>query len=100
MRGIIVREEPLMLKPGQLYVLASAVGCGLFVWLAIYSDLGSLRAGLAAIAITFIIRVLAIRFNWHTAPVRGWREPLFYMGARDTGERPKPDSPPPDDPAR
>lgn len=86
LRDIIVRDEPLMMKPGQLYVLASAIGSALFVWLTIHSDLGSLHAGFTAIGITLIIRLLSIRFNWHTAPVRGWRDPLVRLGTPETPE--------------
>jgi hypothetical protein len=33
LRDIFVREEPLMFKPGQLYVLAALGGCVLFIGL-------------------------------------------------------------------
>ena len=31
LRDVIVREEPLLMKPGQLYFLATLVGCVAFV---------------------------------------------------------------------
>ena len=36
MRDIVVREEPLLFKPGQFYVLAALGGCALFVALRHY----------------------------------------------------------------
>ena len=32
LRDVLVREEPLLLKPGQLYVVATLAGCGGFVF--------------------------------------------------------------------
>jgi len=69
LRDILVREEPLMFKPGQLYVLVAFAGCVLFILLAFYSGIQSEFAALITIAFTFILRVLAIKFNWSTKPL-------------------------------
>jgi uncharacterized membrane protein YeiH len=66
LRDILVREEPLMFKPGQLYVLAALAGCVLFIILTRYSGIQAEVAALVTIAFTFILRVLAIKFNWST----------------------------------
>ena len=73
LRDVIVRDEPLMLKPGQFYVLASVVGCGLFAYLTTQEIMNSFQAGMIAIGVTFSFRLLAIRFNWRTTPVKSWR---------------------------
>lgn len=72
LRDIIVRVEPLMLKPGQFYVLAALFGSILFVWLVIGTALSAPRAALIVIGVTFVFRLLAIRFNWQTKAVRPW----------------------------
>lgn len=72
LRDIIVRVEPLMLKPGQFYVLAALLGTVLFVSLILVTRLTASESALIAIGVTFVFRVLTIRFNWQTRPVRPW----------------------------
>ena len=73
LRDILVRDEPLLLKPGQFYVLAAIAGCGLFAVLAVQSKMEATQAAGIAIGATFILRVLAIQFNWKSRPI--WHEP-------------------------
>ena len=68
-RDVLVREEPLMLKPGQFYVVASVLGVGGFVLLASFFKLPLVPSAIAAIAITFVLRLLAIFFDWRTHAV-------------------------------
>lgn len=83
-RDVLVREEPLMLKPGQYYVIASLLGvCG-FALLIRYLHLPPVTSAVFAIAITFIIRLLSIFFNWKTRPVM---PPTLFQGV-------SPDRPP------
>jgi len=72
LRDIIVRVEPLMLKPGQFYVLAALLGSILFVSLTAITPLSASKAALIAIGATFAFRVLTIWFNWQTKAVRPW----------------------------
>jgi len=68
-RDVLVREEPLMLKPGQYYVIASLLGvCG-FALFARYFYIPLVPSATLAIALTFVIRLLSIYFNWKTRPV-------------------------------
>ncbi len=69
LRDVLVREEPLVFKPGQFYVLAALAGCTLFPLLAIQAGLPVAPAALISIALTFVFRVLAIQFNWRTEPL-------------------------------
>jgi uncharacterized membrane protein YeiH len=69
LRDVLVREEPLLFKPGQFYALAAIAGSLLFVLLTIQVQMEVMRAALIAIGTTFALRVLAIRFNWTTKPV-------------------------------
>lgn len=75
LRDILTREEPLLLKPGQLYVLASVLGCVVFILLTLHTQLSTRQAGWAAIGLTFGFRVLAIKYDWRTRPLREWRRP-------------------------
>jgi uncharacterized membrane protein YeiH len=69
LRDILVREEPLLFKPGQLYVLAALLGAGLFALLTLHFEISVETAGLSAVGGTFVFRLLAIIFNWKTVSV-------------------------------
>jgi uncharacterized membrane protein YeiH len=69
LRDIITREEPLVFRPGQFYVLTAVAGAVTFIFLSVNLDLGATFAALVAIAVTFVFRVLAIAFNWRTSAV-------------------------------
>lgn len=72
LRDVIVRVEPLMLKPGQFYVLAALFGSIIFVTLTLNTSLSASESALIAIGVTFVFRVLTIWFNWQTKAVRPW----------------------------
>ena len=64
LRDVLVREEPLLFKPGQYYVLAAVAGSLLFPLLALEFTMEATTAALITIGFTFVFRVLAIHFNW------------------------------------
>src|SRR6185503_18531374 len=66
LRDILVRDEPLLFKPGQFYALVAIGGCVLFLALVRLEVTSPNHAALATIAATFALRLLAIRFNWRT----------------------------------
>jgi len=68
-RDVLVREEPLMLKPGQYYVIASLLGVCSLPLLTRILHVPLIPAAVTAIALTFVIRLLAIQFNWKTKAV-------------------------------
>ena len=68
-RDVLVREEPLMLKPGGYYVIASVLGIVGFVVILKYLRPPLETAAIAAIAITFVVRLLAIMFDWKTKSI-------------------------------
>lgn len=70
-RDLLAGEEPLMLKPGQFYVLAALAGCGVYLAALHFEEVRGFAAYLS-IAVTFFTRVLAIQFNWTTVPVSRW----------------------------
>jgi uncharacterized membrane protein YeiH len=69
MRDILVREEPLLFKPGQFYALVAIGGCGLFIALSRWSEISTKEAALITIVVVTTVRLLAIRFNWRTSAV-------------------------------
>ena len=69
LRDIITREEPLVFKPGQFYVLTALAGAVVFVFLAVMLEIAATPAAGAAIAATFVFRALTITFNWRTTSV-------------------------------
>jgi uncharacterized membrane protein YeiH len=71
-RDVLVRDEPLIFKPGQLYAIAALVGCILFVALSHTYGWEDQRAAWLAIASTLLVRTAAIRFNWTTVAIRDW----------------------------
>jgi uncharacterized membrane protein YeiH len=70
LRDVLVREEPLLFKPGQVYVLAALAGACLFTFLIMNFHEPVETAGLLAVGATFLLRILAIIFNWKTRSVR------------------------------
>jgi uncharacterized membrane protein YeiH len=76
LRDVLVRDEPLLFKPGQFYVLAALGGCVLFVAL-LHQGIAVERAAIASICTTLLLRLLAIRFNWKTGPVDEWSQHLM-----------------------
>ncbi len=74
MRDILVRDEPLFFKPGQYYVLAALAGTILFELLLRYWQMPVQVAAWLSIGVTFLFRMLAIKFNWHTTPMPRWGE--------------------------
>src|SRR5438093_9157418 len=68
-RDVLVREEPLLFKPGQFFVIASLFGVTEFMLLTTYAHAPIVPAAISAIAITFVFRLLAIFFDWRTRPV-------------------------------
>jgi uncharacterized membrane protein YeiH len=74
LRDILVREEPLLFKPGQFYALVALGGCLLFLGLVGFGVAAPNHAALATVATTFALRMLAIRFNWRTTAL--YRPPL------------------------
>lgn len=69
LRDILTREEPLVFRPGQFYVLTAVAGAVTFISLSVQLELSATSSAVAAIAVTFVFRVLTIVFNWRTSAV-------------------------------
>ena len=68
-RDVITRGEPIVFKPGQFYVLTAFAGAVVFLFLSTTLRVDSTLAAVAAIATTFVFRLLTVMFNWRTTPV-------------------------------
>jgi uncharacterized membrane protein YeiH len=75
LRDIVVREEPLLFKPGQYYILAALAGCVLFVFLTREIGMVATDAAYLTIGSTFLFRVLTIQFNWTSRAVTQYGPP-------------------------
>lgn len=75
LRDVLVREEPLLFMPGQFYALVAIGGCGMYVALVHAPWITPHHAALATIVVVFVVRLLAIRFDWRTRPVYRPPEP-------------------------
>ena len=66
LRDVLVREEPLLFKPGQFYALVAIGGCGLFVLLLRTGWTSPYLAAVITVVVVFAVRMLAIHHNWRT----------------------------------
>lgn len=73
LRDVLSREEPLVFRPGQFYVLVALAGAVTFVFLSVQLRVAATTAAFAAIALTFVFRMLTIVFNWRTGAVAAAR---------------------------
>lgn len=69
LRDLITREEPLVFKPGQFYLLTALAGAVTFLFCSVTMELSANRSAIIAVMLTFVFRVLTITLNWRTAPV-------------------------------
>ncbi len=69
LRDVLTREEPLVFKPGQFYLLTALAGAVTFICAGVYLSVTATQAALLAMAVTFLFRSITIAFNWRTAPV-------------------------------
>jgi len=81
-RDVLVREEPMMLRPGQLNALAALAGCICFAAMSYGYGIDVEHSAWVAIALTVALRLLALRFNWTTSAFGGWRE-RWFGGKKD-----------------
>jgi uncharacterized membrane protein YeiH len=69
LRDVLCREEPLVFKPGQFYLLNALGGAVVFLFCSATLGWSANRAAIVTVVLTFIFRILTITFNWRTAPV-------------------------------
>jgi uncharacterized membrane protein YeiH len=65
-----VLTNAIWMLPGQLLAIAALAGAIVFVGLQELTSLSATNSAWIAIALTFLIRMLAIRYNWRTRALR------------------------------
>jgi len=84
LRDMLMGETPQILKPGVWLAVAALCGCVLFAALVRF-NLDANLAGAAAIIFTFVVRVLALRYDLRTRPLNAfeddWRKRTGTGGA-------------------
>jgi uncharacterized membrane protein YeiH len=70
LRDLLTREEPLLFKPGQFYVLAAALGSALYTAMVFEGLAAPTAAAWICVVVTFVFRALAIRYDWKTSALR------------------------------
>ena len=71
LRDVFVRDVPSLLRPGQFVSLTLTAVCGLFIVLTRRFAMNPTEAAWITVGIYFLLRVVAVRFNWQTRPVGG-----------------------------
>lgn len=71
LRDVLTRQEPLMFKPGQFYVMPSIIGCASLLVLLLGFDTPRTLAGIIAMSLTFLLRMVAVVFDLRSTPVSG-----------------------------
>lgn len=69
LRDITVGNTPAALRPGRFYVSVAFVTCVLFVVMVVYLRINKDTAAFIVIGVFFVLRLLALRFDWRTKPV-------------------------------
>ena len=69
LRDVIVRDIPFILQPGQFFALVVLLACLAFLALTLALKVDTAPAAWATIALFFVVRMLTIRYNWHTRPL-------------------------------
>lgn len=66
LRDVLVREEPILFKPGQFYALAAIAGCATFVVLDVALGQPTSIAAGAGVVVTLVLRLGSIWLGWRT----------------------------------
>lgn len=76
LRDVLMREEPILFKPGQLYAMAATIAATLYVAWREWLGFDSFLAAILAAGLCIVIRLLAVRYDWKTRPLywKSWHE--------------------------
>jgi len=74
LRDVLMREEPVIFKPGQYYAAAAALGAFLYVGLRATLEMNPQPAAFIAGGVAILVRLLAVRYDWRTRPWYWWHE--------------------------
>jgi uncharacterized membrane protein YeiH len=82
LRDVLMREEPVLFKPGQLYAMAATIASTMYVAWREWLGFDSLFAAMLAAGLGITLRLLAVRYDWKTRPLhwRSWHEHRGSVG--------------------
>ena len=66
LRDVVVRNEPEIFRPGTFYAVAAIAGVACFVVLARILNIDTDLAAVISIALTVVVRMLALKYGWKT----------------------------------
>ena len=69
LRDVVVRDVPSLLRPGQFTTPMLVLACGLFLLLTKSYGVNSRFAAWTTVGAFFLLRVLAVGFNWRTRSI-------------------------------
>jgi uncharacterized membrane protein YeiH len=69
LRDVVVREVPVLLRPGHFTTLFLVLSCGVFLALTRPGGITPGHAGWIVVCTFFVLRVLALRLNWQSRSV-------------------------------
>ena len=75
LRDVVVRDVPALLRPGDFVTLMLVIACEVFRVLAYRFGVKPTPAAWTTVAVFFLLRMAAIRFNWRTRAVHREGEP-------------------------
>ncbi len=71
LRDLIVRDIPFILQPGQFSALVVLLACVAFLSFTLGLQLPTEASAWSTIALSFVVRMLTIRYNWRTRALMG-----------------------------
>ncbi|MCY2963250.1 MAG: TRIC cation channel family protein [Planctomycetota bacterium] len=74
LRDVLIRREPNLFRPGTLEESAAFIGCLTFLAATRWTDLPNIPVAWFTIGLVFLIRILAIRYQIQTRPLRDFEE--------------------------
>jgi uncharacterized membrane protein YeiH len=74
LRDVLIRQEPSMFQPGTLDESLALIGCVLFVILIHLLSFEQYHAAWITIVVVFAIRMIAIRYQIRSRPLRGFEK--------------------------
>jgi uncharacterized membrane protein YeiH len=66
LRDVLVREEPLIFRPGEFYALAAMAGCAAFLLLSVPLHVPPIAAAIVGVAVACAARLLSVALGWRT----------------------------------
>jgi len=70
LRDVLVREEPLVFRPGEFYALAAMAGCAAFLLLSAPLHVPPIAAAIVGVTVACAARLLSVTLGWRTGALR------------------------------